>query len=150
MQTTIRLIIFLSLYILGYPALSAVDIVICEDEDGNKTFQNSCPPGTSVVGEKKINVGKDSSAVVDLSKLNVVLYTIPDCTTCEDVAIYLKSRDVPYSEKDVSQDVKLQKELTELTGKLSVPATLIGGEVVTGYDREKIGSIIDGVVSTTE
>ena len=147
MSISIKYIIFIAICVLCHPVFSAVDIVICEDAEGNQTFQKACPPGTSLVGEKKISVGKSTSEAVDLSKLNVVLYTIPDCDTCENVAIYLRSRDVPFSEKDVSKDIKIQKELTQLSGKLSVPVTAIGEEVVFGYNREKIGNILDRIIS---
>ena len=147
MSVSIKYIIFIAICVLCHPVFSAVDIVICEDAEGNQSFQKACPPGTSLVGEKKISVGKNSSGTVDLSKLNVVVYTIPDCETCENVAIYLKSRDIPFSEKDVSKDIKIQQELTKLAGKLSVPVTVIGEEVVSGYKREQIGNILDRIIS---
>jgi glutaredoxin len=147
MSISIKHIIFIAICVLCHPVFSAVDIVICEDAEGNQTFQKTCPPGTSLIGEKKISVGKNSSGIVDLSKLNVVLYTIPDCDTCENVAIYLKSRDIPYSEKDVSKGFEIQQELTKLSGKLSVPVTVIGEEVVSGYNREQIGKILDRIIS---
>ena len=147
MSISIKYIIFIAICVLCHPVFSAVDIVICEDAEGNQSFQKACPPGTSLVGEKKISVGKSTSEAVDLSKLNVVLYTIPDCDTCENVAIYLRSRDVPFSEKDVSKDIELQQELTKKTGKLSVPVTIIGEEIVSGYNREKIGAILDSILS---
>jgi len=146
MSIPIKCIIFIAICVLCHPVFSAVDVVICEDAEGNQTFQKACPPGTSLVGEKKISVGK-SSETVDLSKLNVVLYTIPDCETCENVAIYLRSRDIPFSEKDVSKDHKIQQELAKLSGKLSVPVTVIGEEVVSGYNREQIGNILDRIIS---
>jgi glutaredoxin len=147
MPIPIKYIVFIAICVLCHPVFSAVDIMICEDAEGNQTFEKACSPGTNLVGEKKISVGKNSSGTVDLSKLNVVLYTIPDCETCENVAIYLKSRDIPFSEKDVSKDPKIQQELTKISGKLSVPVTVIGEEVVSGYDREKIGNILDRIIS---
>ena len=158
MSISIKYIIFIAICVLCHPVFSAVDIVICEDAEGNQTFQKTCPPGTSLVGEKKISIGKGSSGTVDLSKLSVLLYTIPNCDTCENVAIYLRSRDIPFTEIDVSKDLKKQQELTKLSGKLSVPVTVIGSnregtvlydaeEVISGYDREKIGAILDGIIS---
>ncbi len=159
MSISIKYIIFIAICALSHPVFSAVDIVICEDAEGNQTFQKACPPGTSLVGEKKISVGKNSSGPVDLSRLSVLLYTIPDCDTCENVAIYLRSRDIPFREIDVSTDPKKQQDLTKLSGKLSVPVTVIGlkrkennvlvdaEEVVFGYNREKIGSILDRIIS---
>ena len=147
MPIPIKYIVFIAICVLCHPVFSAVDIMICEDAEGNQSFQKACPPGTSLVGEKKISIGKNSSGTVDLSKLNVVLYTIPDCDTCENVAIYLRSRDIPFSEKDVSKDIKIQQELTKLAGKLRVPVTVIGEEVVSGYKREQIGNILDRIIS---
>ena len=143
----IRNIVFILIYILCQSSFSAVDIVVCEDSEGNQSFQKTCPPGTNLVEKKKVSVGKDASKEINLSKLNIILYTIPECTTCEEVIIYLKSRDVPYNEKDVSENIKLQKELTEITGKLTVPVTVIGEDIITGYDREKIGNVLDRVLS---
>ena len=142
-----KYIIFFMFSFLCNPITLAVDIVLCEDNEGNQSYQKVCPPDTYLVEKKKISVGKDTSKEVNLSKLNVVLYTIPECTTCEEVAIYLKSRDVPFSEVDVSKDVKLQQELTKKTGKLSVPVTVIGEDVISGYNREKIGSVLDRFIS---
>jgi len=158
MSISIKYIIFIAICVLCHPVFSAVDIVICEDAEGNQTFEKACSPGTSLVGEKKISVGKNSSGTFDLSKLNVLLFTIPGCETCENVAIYLKSRDIPFSEIDVSEDPKKQQLLTKLSGKLSVPVTVIGlkrkenalfdtEEVIYGYDREKIGNILDRIIS---
>ncbi len=142
-----KYIIFFIFCFLCNSITLAVDIVLCEDDEGNQSFQKACPPGTHLVEKKKISVGKDTSKEVNLSKLKVILYTIPECTTCEEVGIYLKSRDIPFSEVDVSKDVKLQQELTKKTGKLSVPVTVIGEEIISGYNREKIGSVLDGILS---
>jgi len=137
------------MYVLCQSAFSAVDIVICEDNEGNQSFHQACPPGTNLIEKKKVSTGQDAPAAVDLSKLNIVVYTIPDCTTCEEVIIYLKSRDVPFNEIDTSNDYEIQQKVTELTGKLSVPVTVIGEEYISGYDREKIASVLDKILPPT-
>lgn len=145
----IRNAVFFMMYILCQSAFSAVDIVICEDNEGNQSFHQACPPGTNLIEKKKVSTGQDTSAAVDLSKLNIIVYTIPECTTCEEVIIYLKSRDVPFNEIDTSNDYEIQKQVAELTGKLSVPVTVIGEEYISGYDREKIASILDKILPPT-
>tara|TARA_B100001079_G_scaffold142260_1_gene121853 strand:+ start:188 stop:601 length:414 start_codon:yes stop_codon:yes gene_type:complete len=135
------------MYILCQFAYSAVDIVICEDNEGNQSFHQACPPGTNLIEKKKVSTGKDTSKEVDLAELNIVIYTIPECLSCEEVIIYMKSRDIPFNEKDINKDVETQKELTEITGKLTVPVTVIGEDHITGYDREKIASILDRILS---
>ena len=37
---------------------AAVNIVECEDKKGKRSFQKTCPPGLTKVGEKKIKTGK--------------------------------------------------------------------------------------------
>jgi hypothetical protein len=37
--------------------------------------------------------------------------------------------------------------LTKRTGKLSVPVTIIGDEIISGYNREKIGAVLDSILS---
>jgi len=135
------------MYILCQFAYSAVDIVICEDNEGNQSFHQACPPGTNLIEKKKVSTGKDTSKEVDLAELNIVIYTIPECLSCEEVIIYMKSRDIPFNEKDINKDVETQKELTEITGKLTVPVTVSGEDHITGYDREKIASILDRILS---
>ena len=145
----IRNAVFFMMYILCQSAFSAVDIVICEDNEGNQSFHQACPPGTNLIEKKKVSTGQDASSAVDLSKLNIVVYTIPDCITCEEVIIYLKSRDVPFNEIDTSNDYEIQQKVTELTGKLSVPVTVIGEEHISGYDRKKIASVLDKILPPT-
>ena len=141
--------ILIMMYVLCQSAFSAVDIVICEDNEGNQSFHQACPPGTNLIEKKKVSTGQDATSAVDLSKLNIVVYTIPDCTTCEEVIIYLKSRDVPFNEIDTSDDYEIQQKVTELTGKLSVPVTVIGEDYISGYDREKIASVLDKILPPT-
>ncbi len=143
----IRNVVLIMMYILCQFAYSAVDIVICEDNEGNQSFHQACPPGTNLIEKKKVSTGKDTSKEVDLAELNIVIYTIPECLSCEEVIIYMKSRDIPFNEKDINKDVETQKELTEITGKLTVPVTVIGEDHITGYDREKIASILDRILS---
>ena len=57
MSISIKHIIFIAICVLCHPVFSAVDIVICEDTEGNQSFQKVCPPGTTLIGEKKISVG---------------------------------------------------------------------------------------------
>lgn len=59
----------------------------------------------------------------------------PYCTTLKE---FLKEREVEFEEIDVSQDEKAMKEMVEKTGQMGVPVMEIEGEIVIGFDREKI------------
>ena len=63
----------------------------------------------------------------------------PYCTTLKE---FLKERGVEFEEIDVSQDEKAMKEMVEKTGQMGVPVMEIDGEIVIGFDREKIIRIL--------
>ncbi|MDB9751700.1 glutaredoxin family protein [Gammaproteobacteria bacterium] len=114
--------------------LAAVKIVECEDEQGNKVFQKSCPPGSTQVGSKKFKIGKAPKNII----IRATLFVIPDCDACDDVRDFLSDRNIPMTEKNVSDNTKLQSELKKLTDVLEVPVTIIGDEILTGYSRSKL------------
>ena len=49
-----KYIIFFIFCFLCNPITLAVDIVLCEDDEGNQSFQKACPPGTHLVEKKKV------------------------------------------------------------------------------------------------
>ncbi len=137
MNSVLTRVVFLLVSVaVSIPSFAAVKIVECEDEDGNRSFQKTCPPGSRQLYEKKISTGTRSAdedaAAVDIE---ATLYLIPDCEACEEVKEFLSARNIPVTEKNVSEDIALQGELTDLTGALQVPTTVIGDEVLTGYSR---------------
>ena len=132
-------IIFVAMFITSsMPGLAAVDIVECENEEGDRSFQKTCPPGSMQIGSKKINTGETRKTENTNSTINATMYMVPDCEACEETREYLNSMNIPIKEINVDGDAQLQKELAELTGSLKVPATIIGEEVITGYSRTKL------------
>jgi len=115
---------------------SAVKVVECEDEQGGKSFQKSCPPGTTQVGSKKISTGSSASDN-DYSNIKTTLYFIPDCDTCDEVREFLNANGVSFDEKNANETVEIQEELTKISGGLSIPTTVIGAEVIVGYMRSE-------------
>ena len=63
----------------------------------------------------------------------------PYCTTLKE---FLKEKGVEFEEIDVSQDEKAMKEMVEKTGQMGVPVMEIDGEIVIGFDREKIVKLL--------
>ena len=122
--------------------MAAVKIVQCEDEQGNKTFQKVCPPGTKQVNEMRVLTGGSSSADTGnqgaANNISATLYYVPDCDSCDGVREYLRDRNIPITEKNVFDDVDLQKEMKEVSGKQSVPVVVIGDKVLIGYNRTEL------------
>ena len=68
---------------------------------------------------------------------NVTVYTTETCPWCKKVKEFLKANKVAFKEKDAS-DEKVAKELVEKSGQMGVPVTLAGGEVIVGFDEDKL------------
>ncbi len=55
---------------------------------------------------------------------------------------WLSQNGVAFEERNITDDPSALEELVEL-GMLSTPITLIDGEVVVGFDREKLSKLLE-------
>ncbi|OGT74971.1 MAG: hypothetical protein A2W76_00385 [Gammaproteobacteria bacterium RIFCSPLOWO2_12_47_11] len=128
----------LSLFFLLFSThVFAVSIYECEDSEGNRTFQERCPPGSSPIQEKKFRTGKKDTnkPAVDI---NAILYSVPECDACQEIREFLTFRGISYTDKNVSDDIELQNELKEVAGELKVPVLVVGEKTIKGYNRTDI------------
>jgi glutaredoxin len=140
----LRLTVVLALCTVA-PPLFAVTVYECEDAQGDRTFQDICPPGTTPVLEKQFYTGSKKAKELEAvrSQYPVTLYSTPTCDACDLVRSYLQNRGVPFTEKDVSNNAELQQELLSKSGGLTVPATFIGDSFVAGYNKVNLKSQLD-------
>jgi glutaredoxin-like YruB-family protein len=73
----------------------------------------------------------------------VKVYITPVCPYCVTLKQFLKEHNIEFQEIDVSQDEKLQDELIEKTGQMGVPIIDIEGQLIVGFDRAKISSLLN-------
>lgn len=73
---------------------------------------------------------------------NVTIYTTPTCSWCHAVKDHLQSHHVSFSEVDVSVDMQKAREMVERSGQYGVPVVDIDGEIVIGFDRARINSLL--------
>ena len=111
-------------------AAGAVTVYECEDSDGNRSFYDRCPPGTTPVEEKKLRGGSDAD-----SEPVITIYTVPECAACTKVRNYLQARNFSFEDKNVKDNVELQEELKKKAGALKVPTVVINKAVITGFDE---------------
>jgi glutaredoxin len=143
MENLLKILLTALLFIFSFQGFAAVDIVECEDEQGNRSFQKICPPGSTQIGQKKLSTGANTDQGASNANIQATLYLIPDCEACDEIKEFLSSRNISITEKNVNENIELQTELTDLTGALKVPTTIIGEEVITGYSRSKFLSVLE-------
>ncbi len=69
---------------------------------------------------------------------NVKVYSTPTCPHCIRVKQYLKDKGVEYDDIDVSGDTAKGQEMVKKSGQMGVPVLDIEGEIVIGFDKDKI------------
>jgi glutaredoxin len=60
---------------------------------------------------------------------------------CQRVKEFLSQQGVAYIDRDVSADEKALDELSQLR-VMTTPVVIIDGEIVVGFDREKLEQLI--------
>lgn len=136
----------LLLSLVALPSFAAVTVVECVDADGNSSFRDKCPPGTTKTGDKKligVSPNKTRTAAEIAADNPVFLYTVTNCDACDLVRNALSNRGIPINEKNVEDNTANQDEMKAKTGNMTVPALIIGSTVLTGYNR----SAIDGALN---
>lgn len=77
------------------------------------------------------------------SKNSVKVFITPVCPYCYTLKEFLKEKGIEFEEIDVCEDEKLKEELIKKSGQMGVPVIEINGEVVVGFDREKIVKLLN-------
>lgn len=69
---------------------------------------------------------------------NVKIYSTPTCPWCIRTKQFLKDNNVPFEDTDVSANQAAAEEMIKKTGQMGVPVLDIEGEIIVGFDKEKI------------
>jgi len=72
----------------------------------------------------------------------VVIYTTSECAYCEMTKEFFRQNKISYEEKDVSVDDKAREEMVARSGQLGAPVVDIDGEIVIGFDEEKLAELL--------
>lgn len=73
----------------------------------------------------------------------ITVYSQPDCPTCTVVKAFLQDNKIEYDEKDIKKDNRARDELINKYKSYSTPTVVIGEEIVTGFDLEKLRSLLN-------
>lgn len=73
----------------------------------------------------------------------VKIYSTPTCPWCIALKEYLKEKGVEFEDIDVSKDEKSALEMIEKSGQMGVPVIEIDGNIVVGFDKEKIDELLN-------
>lgn len=73
----------------------------------------------------------------------IKVFSSDSCGYCTKLKAYLDSRRVEYDVIDVSESRENYDKLISVSGQTGIPVTVFdGGEVVVGFDRQAIDSLL--------
>jgi len=68
----------------------------------------------------------------------VLVYSTPTCPYCIRAEQFLAENNIPFENFDISADRQKAEEMVQKSGQMGVPVLDIGGEIIVGFDKEKI------------
>lgn len=75
-------------------------------------------------------------------KHTVVVFSTPTCPWCSRLKAYLKQHKVAFRDVDVSRDTAAARDMVSRSGQMGVPQAWIDGQVVVGFDRARVDSLL--------
>jgi glutaredoxin-like YruB-family protein len=72
----------------------------------------------------------------------VIVYSTPVCPYCIRAKQFLKENDVAFEDNDVSIDRAKAEEMMRKSGQMGVPVFDIEGEIIVGFEKERIKSAL--------
>jgi glutaredoxin len=147
----INLLFVTALVAIGIPAAQADTLYKWVDSQGRISYHDQPPPeGAGYRVEEKVlgtgNKHKEEDKLAKIvEKFPVVLYSVPDCGSCDLARLYLQKRKVPFTEQNLNTDPELQQTLKKKIGSGSAPTLMIGEKVMKGYVESVLEGELDGV-----
>lgn len=68
----------------------------------------------------------------------VTIYSTPTCHFCKMAKEFFAEKGIEYTAYDVASDAQKREEMIKMTGQLGVPVIVIGGDIMVGFDRERV------------
>ncbi|MBI2124076.1 MAG: glutathione S-transferase N-terminal domain-containing protein [Candidatus Wildermuthbacteria bacterium] len=73
----------------------------------------------------------------------VTIYSTPYCVYCKAAKEFFQEHGVEYEEKDVAKDEEARERMIQRSGQLGVPVIEVDDEVVVGFDKKKLATLLN-------
>ena len=143
-----RALIAILLFAAALPA--GAQLYRWTDESGKTHFTDTPPPPKAKNVKKRSGAAPSGDANAPLpfalqqamNTAPVTLYTTPGCEACGEARKLLNGRGIPFKEVSVNSEAQLA-ELKNAVGSNSVPALIVGANVLKGFEEGRYHSALD-------
>jgi len=127
-----------------HPAYSVTSVpTLIEIHKGKaaNSYKGCHKPGffENIFTHSTVDLGNDDKP----AQKPVILYSTPTCTWCRTIKDYFRKNNIRFRDIDVSRDQKAAEEMIKRSGQQGVPQTVIGGQVVVGFDKARIDQLLN-------
>ncbi len=75
--------------------------------------------------------------------MNIIVYSTPTCPYCVMAKDYLKEKNIPFEDVDVSGDPAKAREMIQKSGQRGVPVLDVDGTIIVGFDKNHLDTLLD-------
>ncbi|MCX6720624.1 MAG: thioredoxin family protein [Candidatus Staskawiczbacteria bacterium] len=72
----------------------------------------------------------------------IKIYSTPTCVYCKTLKGYFKKNAIEFEDIDISKDEQQLQKMIKDSGQMGVPVVDIDGEVITGFDKQRIDKLL--------
>jgi len=72
----------------------------------------------------------------------VIIYSTPTCPYCLRAKQFLSDNSIAFEDIDVSTNQAAGEEMVRKSGQMGVPVLDIEGEIIVGFDKERIIQVL--------
>ena len=72
----------------------------------------------------------------------VTIYSSPTCVYCHMAKEYFESKNIAYTEKDITTDSQAFDFVVKEVGQAVTPIITVGETIIVGFDRQKINEAL--------
>lgn len=73
---------------------------------------------------------------------SIKVYSTPTCPWCTRAKQFLNENNIAYESYDVSSDQQAAEEMINKSGQMGVPVIDIDGEIIVGFDQDRIKQVL--------
>ncbi len=73
----------------------------------------------------------------------IKVYSTPTCAYCVTLKKFLQEKGIKFELIDVSQSEKDLQEMIDKSGQMGVPVIDINGQIIVGFNRNKIVELLN-------
>lgn len=74
--------------------------------------------------------------------MTITVYSTPTCPYCKLVKEFLKEKNLPYNDVDVSADGEAAKQMVKLSGQMGVPVVDVSGQIIVGWNKNALEEVV--------